>query len=325
MTGGNLAQRVRDQTNVVPISFDINKLKSESKVKAISNMDRTPYAFGEDIGELKETIRFMKSPMSSLAKLAKSIRRKAQKRNNARLAGLKGRKYIRDKSAENSDIGADIASVYAEEQWALEPLVRSVHDAIEAFSKVNVPHLKRYTARGFANFDESNHDSLTTEGTSNWHLDYSEHVNIKVHSGILYSITNPVYDIRSRMGLRGKDLPETLWQLLPLSFMVDRMLDVSTFTRAVVNMSDPSLKILTGWCTVHSLKEYSYTPTGRDPNSLWAFTVQSCTCTKHNFAYDRAPWTPKVSDLNIPVNLTGLIDDAKNIADLAAVVIQQLR
>jgi hypothetical protein len=151
-------------------------------------------------------------------------------------------------------------------------------------------------------------------------LNTTETVENKIDgkASILYEVTNPIRDWRFRLGLRAKDLPTTIWQVLPYSFMVDRLLDLSSFSQGVMNLADPSIKILAASyrAKVSGSKIYK---TAGSFNSRYHITADD-TLTWEEFTYKRDVWQPTIAD-TLPEFTPGhIISDATKITDLFAIV-----
>lgn len=92
----------------------------------------------------------------------------------------------------------------------------------------------------------------------------------KVSSGILYEIQEDLVDAsRRRMGLRVSDVPSSVWELVPYSFVVDRFIDLSTWLKAIVPV--PNVAFRGAWTTTvierkhsHSVVKATVTP-GNSP------------------------------------------------------------
>jgi hypothetical protein len=223
-----------------------------SKAQALGNVDLSPYAFGEDLGELRETARFLKNPTAALNRLSILFARAVEK-----LKKKRGK-------FDELDHAKAIAEVWVEYRFALGPLLRSAHDAVEsAFAKISRP--PRRIARGEGEWT----DSVTTlySPTYAYPFDSVGTTDVNVRSGILYEVSNPLNDWKYKYGLRFKNIPEVLWQLMPYSFMVDRVYNLSVALRGINVFLDPNVKILTAWTTIKSTKtrtrsflDYNYEP-----------------------------------------------------------------
>lgn len=71
----------------------------------------------------------------------------------------------------------------------------------------------------------------------------------KVSSGVLYELRDDSLESATarRMGLRLADVPASLWELVPYSFVVDRLLDIGPWLSAI--MPKPGVTVLGSWTT----------------------------------------------------------------------------
>lgn len=313
---------------------------TRAKALALSNIDSTPYAFGEDTLEIRETLRFLKSPLSSLANLGKTFKRDVQRRKtkNGRLLKKRARSrwgkdaYGRTYNLRNKpslELGQSvkehtkaIADVWLQYQFAASPLVRSLADALDAYV-VEAPAVPvRISARGFSKDEVINRDqnrvlSVGTGDTRTYSL--SRRVNHDYHASILYEVTNPVHDLNWKLGFRLKDVPTTLWQIVPLSFMVDRVWDVTSFSKGIMNLADPKVKIVSASIRGKFEKEESYQLMS-ETNDIYSGHSRGGKHVATDFSYVRTPWSPSAIDTVPETSLGTLVDSASKIADLAALV-----
>lgn len=308
--GGNQTLLRTQPIATAPKTRDV---ESVAKVRALAHIDRSTYAFGEDIGEIRETIRFLRHPAESLHKLADEMSVKVLKR---------------DYSAHVSRAKA-IADVWTTYRFAATPFVISMMDALEAFNQgIHREHrerLDRLTARGFDDDSAKTQDTHSNVGTFTYVGDREYSLEVKGHAQLLYSVINPAANWRFNLGLRNKDIPLTTWQLVPLSFMVDRVLDISTAIQAAMNIADPSVSILSGSYTQreeHVKMTWTHTV---DAGPIYDGTIDGSRNFHSVYYHRRKPWSPSLSDVTIPFDKGGLTKDVTSIVDLLAITLQKLR
>jgi hypothetical protein len=282
-----------------------------SKAQALGNVDLSPYAFGEDLGELRETALFLKNPTKTLNRLSILFARAVEK-----LKKKRGK-------FDALDHAKAVAEVWTEHRFAMLPLLRSMHDAVESvFAEVSRP--PRRTARGKGEWT----DSKTTlySPTYAYPFDSVGTTDVNVRSGILYEVSNPLNDWKYKYGLRFKNIPEVFWQLFPLSFMVDRVYNLSVALRGVNVFLDPNVKILTAWTTIKSTKtrtrsflDYNYDV------GVSAKTIVPDIDTHVEFRYDRSPWEPTIGDISPPLDVKYLVNSVTKIADLLSIILLRMR
>lgn len=319
---GPVTWLMTDQT-WLPIDIgEVHCSASEAKFWALSNVDRTPYAFGEDLLEIGETIRFLRNPLGSLRNMSRLFRSDVNRLLHKKI----GKRHIKDRRKYAEVRAQAVADTYLQYRFAFSPLVRSVSDAFDAISHKDDRPL-RLSARGRSEDSASSSERVERLFSANdgYAFNVSKSKSISYRASILYEITNPVRDWRYTFGLRNQDIPETLWQVLPYSFMIDRIANISGAIRGLTALANPKLKILAGSVTlreesVHSMKAID---AWNDPH--WTRSADGETRTRTDFKYERNPWTPQLSDAIPPVKLGGLVDDATKTADLAALIIKNLR
>jgi len=307
---GSVLDYIQDSTDNYPkveeVEPPIDTMTKETKLHALSKIDSTPYAFAEDLFEVSETVRFIRKPFQALHDMV-SFHHRRRGRSKLR------RKGVRQKVKET-------ANAWTEYRFAAMPLIRSITDLTEAMLKPNEELPLRRSARGRRQVVTSGEkDSTLQYYTITAGLTYE--TDVRAH--ILYEWDNPIDEgWRRKYGLRTKDIPETLWNVVPLSFMVDRVINISQVISGLVNFLDPRLKILAASTTLRNKKVRTYTCSSAS-RSGWTYTVDSGTADRTEFSYERKIWIPTVADLVPTVNPMGLIDDVQKIADLAAIIIQR--
>lgn len=284
-----------------------------SRLQALGSLDRAPYSFAEDIAEMRETLRFLKDPFASL----KNLSEKFQKGVTQNLRSRNVKAYTaRDRAKA-------IADVWLQYRFAFSPLVRSLSDLIESFNdSIHLP--SRRTARGSYSWEKS--DSNISDPLDGHVWESSGKTELLVRSGILYEDANPLVGWRDKYGLRFKDIPETLWAIVPYSFMVDRVWNLSESLRGFVSFLDPNIKILGAWTSIRTTTTQTRSHVDFDSSVVQSVDTTSYeTDVKEIFTLTRDPWTPSITDLIPPVEVRGLVDTSTKLADIAALVLQRLR
>lgn len=271
-------------------------------------MDVGAYAFGEDLGELKETTKYLKHRAGSLFNLSKSFRR--EYKNRIRKLPKRRRRPI-DRAKQHADL-------WLEYRFAASPLVRSMLDAFEAYAHKPKHRPKYERARGIGgDTGTSRFDQSVSAGSGEVTYRVTQDTTAESNAVVLYKVTNPLYSWQFHLGLRGKDIPETLWQLFPYSFMVDRVVDISSTIRAATNILDPSLVILAASNTVR-LETKDTVQYIAQTSSDWTYSVSGNVREVNNFSYTRRRWHPSLLDAVPTFDKGGLWEDVTSIVDLLA-------
>ena len=301
---GPYTARNREAGNVPSqLDVEIEDTQRRCKLVALANLDSTPYAFGEDVLEIKETLKFLKNPIGSLLDLSTQFRRAYRKK---RAAAKDGYELLQAHSA-----------VWLQYQFAFSPLVRSAQDVLEVYQS-KPPHIpERVSSRGIVNNEAS--DTRSIAGWADFVYDETVDRTREGKASILYEVSNPVRDWNFRLGLRAKDIPTTLWQVFPLSFMVDRLVDISSFSKGVINLADPRVKVLSGCYRVKDFKKNTLLISDRnDPDTT---ILSSDTVTDTEFSYQRAVWHPSVEDTVPELTPRNVVDTATKMTDTLALII----
>lgn len=325
-SGGSLSSYHRtfdgsfEPLSAADIDYNLSEMIKQAKLYAIANIDPTPSAFAEDAFEIRETLKFIRSPLTGIANLAKSFQRKRYKL------------YRRNKVAslvaqQKPEIVKAVSDLWLQYRFAASPLLRSVMDGVDAFQTRNEKHTfpERLVSRGIQKANTSLSESPTSDlGNGvyqSWETSLDAEADVAV--GILYTVTNPVDNLQWRLGLRVKDVPETLWQVVPLSFMADRVWDVSKLIRGMTNLVDPQVRLLAGWVRVKEKVVTNYRLSGQ---TVPGYTVTANGDTVHaeDFSYTRTPWSPSPLDTWPSITLGRLVEDATSIADLATLAYSRL-
>lgn len=288
-------------------TFDMAALEQKARNNALSQIDSTPYSFAEDVFELRETLRFLRNPVKALRGLSRAFSKDVN-----RLTAK--RKYLKRSKA--------VADVWLQYRFAVSPLVRSSVALVKAALDKKLERPKRRTARGYANDVYSSNTNEEHKGHCYWNRTCDDSISFR--SGVVYEVSNPVIDWRYKYGLRLKDVPETIWAVLPYSFMVDRVVNISRTVRGLTNLLDPSIKIKGGWSGYRrtSLRSTSLV---KQVTSGWQFQITPQTSMFRQNTKIREVWEPSLIDTVPTINIKGLVDDSTKIADLGALIIQNFR
>jgi hypothetical protein len=281
-----------------------------AKQVCLAKVDKTPTAFFEDVGEIRETLRFLKNPLASMQRLTNAIVNEKR-----RLSAL-------PRTLETIQAMADVWLTY---RFALSPLLRSATDLMDALATKPVKHVERRTSHGRSEDEESMDTPLIVRPTPSnppqvivYELD--GYRSVDHHATILYEVTNPLNDWRYQYGLRKKDIPVTLWELAPRSFMIDRVLHIKNMISGIVNFLDPSVSFLAGSFTTRTLNAYTTSMTSHE-HALYTITTDAPdNVLNSSFIMERANWIPSLWDASPNWTPMGLVDEMSKILDLLAML-----
>lgn len=284
------------------------------KLKALAKIDSTDYAFGEDALEIRETVKLLKTgfnllknPLKEVSAIAKKIKRASDK--NRRILNM-----------NHTDA---LNSAYLQYRFALTPTVRSVMDIIDATGKDVTPRKVRYFARAKEVSSQSSYAEANTSGQ--FVLGQNIDQERTTRATIMYDIKVDVdRGFRFQLGLRNKDIIPTLWAVAPLSFMVDRMFDITSALKGLSNLADPDIRLLacsTSTKTVKTTKTkfVGVVPNGAPPATQWEGSYGPGEDVVTTVAYNRSVWYPNPFDTLPEINFGGLVEDFTRSADLASI------
>jgi len=300
-----------DGTIAVPSSTivttdDIARLVSEAATKVKSKI-RTGDAGGwETIAEFSKTIKLLKHPFEGITKLTKTLKG---------FSVRDGSKGVRS--------GADLLAVPASEwlkyRYGVLPLINDIKAVLKTLnskSKGKIRKTERSTARlsGVTNRElVSNFGVLETT-----FLENRRH-EVKVRA---MSLDEYIQDSQTDLGLTLDQIPKTVWDLIPFSFVVDWFANVSDF----INASIPRPGV-TNLCSGYTIEE----------KLISSYFVKGSRVTSASYVLDQPPGGAYVERLITKKRVVGLpgpalvvksdfrFDDNTRLADSAGLITQQLR
>jgi len=290
------------------------------KQLALSFVDEPQYGFGEDLFEIKETIQFLRSPLASITKLLKAFDKDAVK---ALSLTKKGRVLSFSRRAEA------IAGVWATYSFALAPLIRSLEDAIEALNDKSSLAFRR-TSRSKGELFDS-----TTSKVSGYYpginffnipqltatAEIVKTSTVSFQAGLHYEATQHG-TVTEKLGLRNKDLVVTAWEVIPMSFMLDRIISIKNSIKSFTNLVDPNVEILGGFVTRREEQTYSIQLVECDlaDTRYDALTWSALPHVSQTFTYTREKWDPSITNALPLPNPVELVNSVSKVADLLALL-----
>jgi len=282
-----------------------------AKQKCLGKIDATPTEFMEDLGEIKETIMFFKHPLEALERLTKTF-----VKHKKSLEGIRNQ-------VERAQAIAGLWKTY---RFAVAPLMRSVVDLMELLANKEPTRPRRRRASGRAEDSSSSTTPTVYRATP---VQYSQVIQyeslgyrrLDYHATVLYEVENPLLDWSYKLGLRLKDIPTVAWELVPMSFMVDRLLDIRSMISGLMNFLDADVTFLAGSVTKRDLSQYTYSLTERQ-HLLYTITLDEPYdfVQYEDYQMERDPWSPSIID-TVPVfTPKNLVKDLTSILDLIAIL-----
>jgi hypothetical protein len=228
--------------------------------KAYGKLGSADLALGEDIGELRETIQMIKSPLKALVDFIGN----ARGRHKVLLDALANRKrdFVAEISARGDMEAINAAvSTWLEIRYGLRPLIGLVQDAVEKIAekerKVFDPNLIR-SVKSTLEFPDTSGVAPYEWRNGNIWFKISGKVDemIRVHASVQYKQTKALSPL-DQWGLTPRFLPETAWQLARASFVVDWFISIGPWLESL--RVNPDITVLGN--TVGTLVSRTYSTT----------------------------------------------------------------
>lgn len=220
--------------------------------RCYSKASSAEYDFGVPVAELAETASMLAGPLRGIVKLSgaafagfsavrrdglRVVARVAKNATTRQLRTIKATtsQHPLDKSLRILDESANHWLAY---KFGVCPLIEDTHKAIE-FAKENVdPHLGLRVARA----EGWKSDETVRRPSYNFNLclgtiGFSAFGTVRTidrHTSGLYwrnKITAPLVNFLENIGFSPFQLPSLAYELIPLSFVVDRFVDIKSFVR----------------------------------------------------------------------------------------------
>lgn len=290
-------------SNLVPSQR--TSLTAQAKQTAIANIDQSDFSIGQDIAELRETLNLLRNPLGSLERLSRAFKKDLQKY------------LLRRKGKE---VTKAIAEVYASYQFGISPLLRSADTIARSLLMYDKPTQRR-TARGFAYGSGSKSERKQTSGNVIMRCDHNHELTESVQAVILYETENVKYSLLRKYGIEPRDFPSIYWEVLPYSFMVDRVINIGNMVAGVRGLTSPGVRILSACSRYKATRTLTsvgeYVSHGSYNRSYWHYDPYVST----TFTYDRSVWVPSFGD-TVPIpKFSGLVDSATKVTDLVSLIL----
>jgi len=318
--------------NVVHPTLETEKLVSMAKMKALANIDRTRYSVLEDIAEWRSSVGTLSNPCKDILTNLRKLESHASQFFRDSAGRIFRKKPMRDGTVRavrvsTKEIAAFLGSSYLSVKFGLAQLfytAQTVGAEIEQNSLNHAIHrrTRRYKASGTAEDARSN-TSSSTDSKANLKIAYTSEVSLEVRAGIIYEMKDPSHfnDRAWRYGLGYKEVVPIAWNLVSLSWFVDRLVDINSSIRAVENLLDPEVKIRAAWVTCSRKTQYTRHITNPlVPPGYTTFIVDGDVVVTKTLDHSRNVWCPSLFDVIPPVMWEDFLTKPGNVVDLSALV-----
>lgn len=299
-------------------TVDTSNLLKQAAQAAIAGIDSTPYQFMEDLLEFHKTLAFLRDPFQGAAELAERFAWKRQKNLN-----------------KGMDLVSATAGAWLTYRYAVRPLAISIGNGITEYQNKVLARKAQLAELG--SFGQSRRTSRNhqdgrsysegyyysgTDPAQRWTFWKSKEIMVTARCGVIYEVKNPISSFAEINGLRLKDLPHNLYNIIPYSWVLEHFISVEKSIKGMVNLADPKVNILAAWQVVDEKTTSKKRLISRTYPG-YTYTIDGDTMTTYTNSVNRLPWIPSVSD-TLPVTNFAKAKDAGFIADMASLVVKRL-
>lgn len=216
-------------------------------VNAYAKMNSASLMSGEILADLDQTVSMLRRPMKGAIDLV------------ARMAKSKQRHL--GKTAASAQRAT--ANTWLEYRYGWKPLLMDADTIVGGATKMAASHKKRLVARASESQELNSTKSFSADGGGTTWLKASGSCtlrnSVQAHAGCLYEVVNRTTSeqLLAFFGLRPRDVPATLWEITPYSFVVDWFVNVGPWIQAITPV--PGINVLGTWVTVKNMKTITAT------------------------------------------------------------------
>jgi hypothetical protein len=301
------------------INHDGDKMRQIALTKVYANINKSGIMAGEVMSDIGMTMQMLRRPFGGAVKLVGKM--------------LTYRNRNIGKTAASAAKAS--ANAWLEYRYGWRPLVT---DAMKVISDVEQIKLNYRPPRLVARSQETDgstmtvsfadvllpNSSLRASGTC------SRFVQVRASAGVLYqsAITGSTSAAMAKvLGTRTRDLPATVWEVIPFSFVMDWFVNVGDWVQAVT--PNPEVQILGHWTTVVREEKLLLSSTGlKQQNGSHTATGDWGSSTRTTVQVDRAanrplPTTPVLKSL--PLSRHQAVDAAALLVNQVKLGLGRLR
>jgi len=224
----NPLDHIGSQVGHLDVLINVQNLINLASTEAVANIDKPTFDGATFIGELRETIQYFRNPLNSLKREVEDARR--WKRRKRKLDTKTTAEYISDN--------------WLSYRYSIRPILNDLRNAAEAVARTVLDHEPvRKTARGSASESGTSNASGSASFT-----DYNTSTNTtkSVRTGVLYELSRDP----NTFGVGTERIGVALWEVIPLSFVLDWFFNVGTFIEAITPIA--GVRRLSSWTTVQT-------------------------------------------------------------------------
>jgi hypothetical protein len=304
----------------------------EARTRALSSVARPDFQGLVSLGELRESLSYLRNPLRGAVKLANALEWRIGRLYINERRAAKRRPPVKDVKRSRLDpddarIVKELEGILLEFRYGVRPMIQEITSALENVRERVIEKPKRQTFRA---------KQLQTD-TDMWvappftafgfrHVDTFNYARtVSINAGLLYEFTTRA-SLGEKWGLSLDQVPAAMWALTPLSFIVDWGANVGQFISALSPV--PGSTQLASWYSVKVVHELSRTTSAwfiTDPAWATGQTVTGAISpdTYTLVTYERVP-NIGYPGLVIKANVLDTLSDPLKILDLSAIFHQKV-
>ena len=225
-----------------PISFSIESdtgtMADVALVKALAKVNKSVIDGGTNFLELGQTLRMLRRPFTS----AQDLLIKMHKRRS------------RKKWKSACDAAKATADSWLEYRYGWKPIIMDTNSIQKVYSqkakKLDRSFLVARASESGSRVQTRSFQGVPFHGLPHWKgggtLTLSE--TAKVGAGVYYGLTGLAPTAAEIYGTRARDIPQSLWETIPYSFVVDWFTNIGDWLQAITPA--PGVTIHGNWTTV---------------------------------------------------------------------------
>lgn len=268
---GDMAAWVEGRlTNPLTVQNDCIMAADRALVEAYAKMKETPLMAGEFLSDLDKTVSMLRHPVSGA-------------RNVAAKMLLHRNKLLKRKVQTAKEVQKANAQAWLEGRYGWTPLVLDMREAVKQVHKLLkvVEGRRRLVARGGQRFTG---EISKTETIAGGMPRFNEalcstlfSMEGRVDAGVIYEVFNrtTVDRLMAILGLRLWDVPATIYEIIPFSFVWDWFTNTGKWIQAVT--PNPGIDIRGNWVTTVVTTDIEFSmkaraslgPSGPYPLTWW--------------------------------------------------------
>lgn len=207
---------------VSTLGDDSWQLVQETKLKLVSKIKGEKWNLGTFLGELPETQKYLSKTLKDVLGIYRRVKRGLFSPKEWSKLVSKGKRYLKRRGVTgvSRDLTGQLSKRWLEFRYAISPMVYDLDDMLSVlYDSHTRPLISRVASGGTI----STFDSIKGTSTSQ----SQNMTSNRQERFVCYFQVNPDFDSFKKLGLL--NLPAVLWELTPLSFVVDMFLPVGDF------------------------------------------------------------------------------------------------